>query len=104
MVLEKPTNERAIPIDGHRRKPALALQVRLVPKPKLAGRRTLADDRRRDHLDPTQKLEECAKASSRSLATLASSLFEVGPDENLIELGNAGPTGFQPATEILENA
>jgi hypothetical protein len=104
MLLEKPTNERAVPVDGHQRKPALPLQVRLVPKPKLIGRRTRGDDRRGDHIGPTQKLQECAEASARSVATLAPSLLEVGRDESLVEVRDAAPTGLQPATEILENA
>jgi hypothetical protein len=104
MLLEKLTNERAISIDGHRREPALPLQVRLVPQTQLIYVRALRNDRRCNHIEPTQKPEERAKSSTRSVATLASSLLEVVTDENLVEVGNAAPTGLQPATEILENA
>jgi hypothetical protein len=101
MLLEESMNKRAVSFDGRRRKPTLALQVCLVPKTQLVGRRALGDHGRCDHIDATQKLEKSVKASTRSVTTLASSLLEIASDEILVEICDAVPTGLQPATEIL---
>ncbi|MEP6860474.1 MAG: hypothetical protein ABJE66_07640 [Deltaproteobacteria bacterium] len=52
----------------------------------------------------TQKLEECANASARSVTTLAPPLFEVRLDELLVEVSDAAPPRLQPATEILQDS
>jgi hypothetical protein len=104
MLIEEPTNEWAVPIDGGRHQAALPLQVRLVPKTQLIGFRALGDDRRCDDMLPTQKLEECANASARSVTTLAPSLLEVRLDELLVEVSDAAPPRLQPNTEILQDS
>lgn len=57
-------NKRAVSFDSHLRKPALALQVSLVPSTQLVGWRALGDHGRCDHIDPTQKLKKCVKTAT----------------------------------------